>query len=150
MTGLVQGEIIKKLRYKLTEKRRPKVPRRPKSANSKLETQKKPSLNSLQVPTIPTGEDSTSFDRHNRVLQLQFSKSHRNAAVVKELMDVSFPMRRRDIITNGHLFDIKTKFPFLQEPEHVSKQKICSFDNMGIIADTRRNEKNFAVKRLCS
>ena len=89
------------------------------SGSLKPELQKRPSLNSLVVPSVPTGEDSTSFERHNRVLQLQYSKSHRNAVIVKELMDVSFPMRRREIITNGHLFDIKKKFPFLQEPEHV-------------------------------
>ena len=78
------------------------------------------------VPSIPAGEDDTSFDRHNRVLQLQFTKSraHRNAAVIKDLMDVSFPMRRREILEKGHLFDIKKKFPFLQEPEHVSKPTV--------------------------
>jgi len=74
----------------------------------------------LFVPPVPTGEDSTSFDHHNHILQLQFSKMNRNEAIVKELMEMSFPMRRRDIITSSHLFDIKRKYPFLQEPEHVS------------------------------
>lgn len=100
------------------------MPRLSKSETSnsllKPEIQKRPAVNELLVPPIPVGEDSTSFDRHNRVLQLQFSKSHRNVAIVKELMEITFPMRRRDIITNGHLFDIKKKFPFLQEPDHVS------------------------------
>jgi len=72
------------------------------------------------VPSIPAGEDQTSFDRHNRVLQLQFSKSNRNGAIIKELMDITYPMRRREIIETGHLFDIKKKFPFLQEPKYVS------------------------------
>ena len=86
----------------------------------KPEIQKKPSLDNLFLPPIPRGEDSTSFDHHNHILQLQFSKSNHNEAIVKELMETSFPMRRRDIITNGRFFDVKRKYPFLQEPEYVS------------------------------
>ena len=114
---------MKKLQNKLKEKRRIKRQRHPKPTNSnfpKPQNQKKPSLNNLCVPSIPAGEDETSFDGHNCVLHLQFSKSNRNVAIIKELMDITYPMRRRQIIETGHLFDIKKKFPFLQEPKYVS------------------------------
>ena len=121
-----------KLNNKLKEKRRPKRPRsRPSNSitlsSVKPITQKKPAINNLTILSIPKGEDNKSFERHTRELQLQYKKSIRNEAGVKRLMELSFPQRRREIVTNGHLFDIKKKFPFLQEPEHVSyKFDLCT------------------------
>ena len=114
-----------KLNNKLKEKRRPKRTRsRPSnsitSSSVKPVTQKKPAINNLTIPSFPKGEDYKSFERYTCELQLQYKKSVRNEAEVKRLMELSFPQRRREIVTNGHLFDIKKKFPFLQEPEHVS------------------------------
>ena len=121
-----------KLNNKLKEKRRQKRPRsRPSnsitSSSVKPVTQKKPAINNFTILSIPKGEDNKSFERHTRELQLQYKKSIRNEAGVKRLMELSFPQRRREIVTNGHLFDIKKKFPFLQEPEHVSyKFDLCT------------------------
>ena len=67
-----------------------------------------------------SSEDSTSFERHNRILILEYAKAHPNVATVKELMKTTFAMRRRDILSEGHKFDIG-KYPFLQAPDHVSK-----------------------------
>ena len=51
---------------------------------------------------IPAGEDKTSFERHNRVLKLEYAKTHPNVSVVKELMKTTFAMRRRDLLSHGH------------------------------------------------
>ena len=80
-----------------------------------LSKQISPAVNSLEIPSVP---NSTSFERHNRTLKMEYSKSNPNSAVVKELMKITFAMRRRDILSDG-AGDIG-KYPFLQTPEHVS------------------------------
>ena len=89
----------------------------------KPDKKKGPAVNSLELPDIPAGEDSTSFERHNRTLDFEHQKLKPNAAVVKELMQITFAMRRRDILSAEHAHDIG-KYPFLQSPNHVS---ICSY-----------------------
>lgn len=64
------------------------------------------------IPDVPVGEDD---ERHNRVLQSEWSKSSRNAVVVDQLMECTFAMRRRDHNTS----DVFTKYPFLQETNQV-------------------------------
>ena len=73
----------------------------------------------LELPPVPDGEDQTSFDRHNRVLKAEYSKSNPNVKMVQELM-ITFPMRRRDILSDSHSFDPLKKYPYLQQPSHVS------------------------------
>ena len=77
----------------------------------------------FELPPIPPGEDETSFERHNRVLKSEYSKSNPNRHTVQELMNITFSMRRRDILSQGHTFNPLTKYPYLQEPSHVS----CDF-----------------------
>ena len=74
----------------------------------------------FELPPIPDGEDQTSFDRHNRVLKAEYSKPNPNVKTVQELMKITFPMRRRDILSEGHSFDPLKKYPYLQQPSHVS------------------------------
>ena len=59
------------------------------------------------------------FERHNRLLAMEYSKSKSNVGNVEEL--ISFAMQRNDILENGHDFNIPQKHPFLQhsEAEHV-------------------------------
>ena len=111
--------IITGLVNRLKERRKP--PRKASSVTKaivKKEEPKKPAINQNQVE-IPAGEDNTSFERHNRLLSIEYSKTKRNEANVKELMKISFAMRRNDILENGHSFDILQKYPFLQIHEHV-------------------------------
>ena len=68
---------------------------------------------------VPPGEDKTSFERHNRLLSMEYTRPKKNETIVKELMKVSYAMRRNDILENGHTFSIIEKYPFLQRPEHV-------------------------------
>ena len=62
---------------------------------------------------------SISFERHNRLLAMERTKPKSNVGKVKELMKMSFAIRRNDILENGHNFNILQKYPFLQESEHV-------------------------------
>ena len=84
----------------------------------KKEAPKKPVV-SQNLVAVPAGEDITSFERHNRLLAIEYSKSKSNVGNVKELMKISFAMRRNDILENGHNFNIAQKYPFLQHSEHV-------------------------------
>ena len=105
--------------------RRPPILRTPKEKGSTLSKALKGgrspgSIDSLKAPAIPIGEDEHSFERHNRVLKSQYSKSHPNQQIVTELMRITFAMRRTDILNCP--CDVKTifeKYPFLQT-EHVS------------------------------
>ena len=67
---------------------------------------------------MPPGEDKTSFDRHNRVLRVEYSKSTPNGRLVKDLMKLTYPMRRKEILTSDKSPFID--YPFLQVPEYVS------------------------------
>ena len=73
-------------------------------------------------PVPAQGEDSVSYERHNRVLQQDFVKRRRNQQVVDELMSCSFAMRRNEILAKSFdLHDLFEKFPFLQESGQVWK-----------------------------
>lgn len=82
---------------------------------------KPPTVRNFELPEIPPGEDDGSFERHNRVLKAEFSKPSPNIGNVKQLMEVTFPMRRREILSLGHTKDFRpfNRFPFLQVPDHV-------------------------------
>ena len=75
-------------------------------------------MKALELPPI-LAEDET-FEHHNRVLKLEYAKPHPSVAIVEELMKTIFATRRRDILSEGHKFDIG-KHPLLQLPDHVSR-----------------------------
>ena len=61
-----------------------------------------------------------SYERHNRMLKVEFNKTNKNYGTVKNLMDRTFALRRKDIME--HTYDLKTIFnffPFLHESEQV-------------------------------
>ena len=97
--------------------------RKPRPETPKIEknvVKKKAPACVQALPEIQPGEDDISFQRHNRVLQAEWSKVKRNVMMVEELMERTFPMRRREILENS--CDVQTlfkKFPFLQDPEQV-------------------------------
>ena len=69
----------------------------------------------MKLPSVPAGEDEVSFQRHNCVLKAEFSKSRHNKQIVSELMNVTFPMRRADILLSPcDINKILEKCPFLQ------------------------------------
>ena len=70
----------------------------------------------FELPPIPPGEDKTSFERHNRVLKFECSKSNPNMHTVQELMNITFSMQRRDILSQGHTFNPLTKYPYFRSP----------------------------------
>ena len=79
---------------------------------------------SIPLPEVMAGEDKFSFEQHNKLLKAELSKSKPNRIVVSEIMDLSFAMRRRDIINNGYpgvlaLFEI---YPALQDYDQV---RVC-------------------------
>ena len=77
---------------------------------------------------IQLGRDDISFQRHNRVLQAEWSKVKWNVMVVGELMERTFPMRRREILDNScNVQTLFKKFPFLQDPEQVIVAHFCAY-----------------------
>ena len=47
-----------------------------------------------------SGEDSTPFSRHNKLLLSESTKAHPKKAVVAEAMKLLFAMKRNDIVAN--------------------------------------------------
>ena len=116
--------------------RRKKSPREKKTTTNDDEqssskpctaTGKSPGIASVpEQPVVPPGEDTISFERHNKVLQAEFKKTNRKAEVVSDLLDRTFAFRRQDILANT--YDLKVlfeKYPFLQECEQVLSLKEC-------------------------
>lgn len=75
----------------------------------------------MSTPTIPDGEDETSFTRHNKLIKSEMAKGgKKNSVVLSSLIKQSFAMRRRDILENTyHVHVILSKYPFLKEPSQV-------------------------------
>ena len=70
---------------------------------------------------LAPGEDSVSYERHLKHLQMEFLKTHRNPQKIAELMLLTYPLRREEILNKDYsLNKLFEKFPFLQEVEHVS------------------------------
>ena len=81
-----------------------------------------PKRKKVKLDVLPTGEDATSFARHNQKLKSEHIKPHPNKPVVQELMKVTFEMRRHDIVNNTkHLTQITEDYPFLKCPDEVSQ-----------------------------
>ena len=76
----------------------------------------------VTLPSIPPGEDETSFKRHNNAIRLEMAKKGKqNMTVLNELVKQSFPMRRKDILDNSfHVNVILQKYRFLKNPDLVS------------------------------
>ena len=117
----MQGAIVVGLKNRFKERRRLKKPRKPPELHFS-KPQKSPAVKIHDLPDIPAGEDETSFERHNRVLNTEFTKPTPNASNVKQIMQLTYAMRRREILSLGHTKDYNAlrKFPFLQVPYHVS------------------------------
>ena len=83
--------------------------------------QQKPPLQSLmETPPVPPGEDQASFRRHNHVLLAESKKARPNMQVVTSLMEVTYALRRKDIISSTA--DVKhhlIQYPFLQNVDQV-------------------------------
>ena len=71
-------------------------------------------------PVPPPGEDSVSYERHTKALQMEFKKTNRNVTLIDDLMVRSFPFRQAEIEEKS--YDCKMlfcRFLFLQEGEQV-------------------------------
>ena len=56
-----------------------------------------------------------------KALLVEFKKTNRNCALIGDLMERSFAMRRMEILENNYSLNILFKrFPFLQEANEVS------------------------------
>ena len=119
---ILQVAITKSLQGRFKEFRRTHKPRRsmPSSSESKEVSGSKGRQIASTLP-IPDGEDSVSFERHNRALKVEYNKVRPNKQVVEELMAQSFAMRWNDLHDNS--YDVETVFemyPFLADVSQVS------------------------------
>ena len=75
------------------------------------------------MPPIPPGEDEKSYMSHKVSLQAEFTKlkARQDPMLINELVETSFAMRRREILSKGHTpgYNMFKTFPFLQEAEYV-------------------------------
>ena len=60
-----------------------------------------------------------SFECHNKMICAEYKKKSPNKAVVDELVNLSFAMRREDLLTTSSMCEVFTRFPFLKEEEEV-------------------------------
>ena len=122
---------MKGLVNRFKERRRNKKPRKAPSEDQNIvevtAASTKRKVKAFELPPIPSGEDETSFERHNRVLKSEYTKTNPNIHTVQELMKLTFPMRRRDILSQGHTYDPLKKYPYLQQPGHVSYNVILAY-----------------------
>lgn len=71
------------------------------------------------------GEDHQSFTRHNRYLQAEYKKARPNLTSVRQIMALTFKMRRADITTDPRAVSVVLQeYPFLRQ-----KEEVC--DNYG-------------------
>lgn len=70
---------------------------------------------------VPECEDHASFKRHNVYLKKEFLKRVPNRELVSQLMELSFAMRRNDIVGNAkEVKEIINDYPFLGDAKEVS------------------------------
>ena len=131
----MQGAIVKALENRFKERRRKKKPRKIKQESVGIAAPPPPTrkLKAFELAEIPEGEDQTSFERHCRVLKAEYGKPNPNGKTGQQLMTLTFPMRRRDILSEGHTFDPLKKYPFLQQPSHVSTHILHVFSCITIV-----------------
>uniref|UniRef100_A0A1X7TXL7 Uncharacterized protein n=1 Tax=Amphimedon queenslandica TaxID=400682 RepID=A0A1X7TXL7_AMPQE len=122
--GTPLGVIVEELKSHFKEFRRSSNPS-PCSSSDNTTTsrpRKNPGITySTETPVVPEGEDEFSFKLHQRTLQAEYQKKNPNVGVVYRLMELSFSMRRIDIIEKGYsgVNALFCEYPFLQEYDHL-------------------------------
>ena len=82
---------------------------------------KKPPVPQKRKAAAMDGEDEESFRRHNRFLAAEYKKARPNLVTVRQLMCVTFAMRRADIESSERpVSDLFAEYPFLLGKEEVS------------------------------
>lgn len=113
---------MKSLQGRFKEFRRPYKPR--KAVSSSTEHKAGSSMRHRSITStmpIPSGEDNTSFERHNRALKIEKGKVCPNKQVIEMLMTQSFAMRWNDLHSNTYSLDtVFEKYPFLADVYEVS------------------------------
>ena len=115
--------MVRSLINRFKEFRRPKKPRSSTTEKKGVvsRTGKAPGIiKSVKQPILLPGEDGVSYERHTKALQAEFKKTNRNNALVLDLMERSFAMRRMEILEKNYsLTALLSRFPFLQEADEV-------------------------------
>lgn len=79
---------MRTLSCRFRELRRPDTPRKPKEKNKTPISQPKRKLpgivNTVKTPTPLPGEDTVSFERHTRALQMEYKKTKHNSQVISK------------------------------------------------------------------
>lgn len=120
--NVLQAAITKSLQGHFKEFQCPYKPRQSSAASSDCKGGSGVRSHSIvSTLTVPDGEDSTSFERHNRALKLEYDKLRLNKQVAEELIAQSFVMRWNDLhITSYGLDTVFEKYPFLADVSEVS------------------------------
>ncbi|XP_028416459.1 sterile alpha motif domain-containing protein 3-like [Dendronephthya gigantea] len=65
------------------------------------------------IPELADGETEETCKEHTKHMKAEMAKSKRNASVIKELMQLTYPYRRQQII-NGIVTDVLQEYPALK------------------------------------
>ena len=64
------------------------------------------------IPAIPEGVTDDTYEEQRKEIVTQWRKSKKNYSLIKELMSSTFPMRRREVLTqNVRVWKIMEDFP---------------------------------------
>ena len=98
-------------------------------------TRKAPGIiNSVKRPVPLPGEDEVSYERHTKALQAEFKKTNHNNALISDLMQRSFALRRMEILEKNYgLTALLSRFPFLQEADEVHNHIGCKHTHLHVL-----------------
>ena len=117
MFNFLQEAIIKSLQGHFKEFRRLYKP--PSSTSTLSESKRGGGMKTHSIMStvpVPDGEDTVSFEQHNRALKLEHEKVRPNKQVVEELMSQSFAMQWNDLPDHSYGLDtVFKKYPFLAD-----------------------------------
>ena len=138
---LLQGYIVEDLKNKMKYLRNSK-PNRALSTKRDVQEKEEPDPkkkrvdpkqfpHAPEVPEMLVGEDMESCERHIKFMQKEEKKKTANRAIISNLMERTFPYRRKEIVEKPTaLANIIKRYPSLRRHKQV---KCCAHHHMGII-----------------
>ena len=122
----LQGSWQSAIKYRLKTLRKTKRPHPKTSVSNENKEAPKPKVARRDVdrsiPEMPEGETNETCVEHVATMKKGMGKTtNRNLVLLKELMEITFPYRRTELIqTPVHVSELLVKFPALQLVSHVS------------------------------
>lgn len=117
-TFLPKGYLVEAMRDKMKNIRnvKPRNKRSPNAESPPTKQQKTQYLPRRPVqPKIPPSEDIASCQKHVKVLQLESQKPSPDKQTIRNLMDLTYPLRRQEIYEGMEIATILKVYPPLKK-----------------------------------